>query len=123
MIFSFGCEEESAPLGLLAPWHAAACATAVFWAAVFAAAAFARSGAPAPDLETVLREEDATAFRLEGDALAWRGLRVEAEALASTRRGFATSFGSCSFAEPVADLRSLGVLAPESHPTHPRGLA
>ena len=90
---------------------------------VFAAAAFARAGAPASDLETVLREEDATAFRLEGEALAWRGLRVEAEALASTRRGFATSFGSCSFAEPVADLRSLGVLAPEGHPTHPRGVA
>jgi hypothetical protein len=89
---------------------------------VFAAAAFARAGAPASDLETVLREEDAT-FRLEGEALEWRGLRVEAEALASTRRGFAASFGSCSFAEPVADLRSLGVLAPESHPAHPRGVA
>lgn len=90
---------------------------------VFAAAAFARAGAPASDLEMVLREEDATAFRLEGDDLAWRGLRVDSAALASTRRGFATSFGSCSFAEPVADLRSLGVLAPESHPTHPRGVA
>jgi hypothetical protein len=90
---------------------------------VFAAAAFARAGAPAADLETILREQDASAFRLEGEALAWRGLRVEAGALAATRRGFATSFGSCSFAEPVADLRALGVLAPESHPTHPRGIA
>jgi hypothetical protein len=78
---------------------------------VFAAAAFARAGAPASDLETALREEDAAAFRLEGDTLAWRGLRVDSEALASTRRDFATSFGSCSFAEPVADLRSLGVVA------------
>jgi hypothetical protein len=77
---------------------------------VFAAAAFARSGAPASDLETVLRDEDATAFGLEGDTLAWRGRRVDSEALASTRRDFATSFGSCSFAEPVADLRSLGVI-------------
>jgi hypothetical protein len=90
---------------------------------VFAAAAFARAGAPASDLETVLREEDPSAFRLEGDALSWRSLRVPADALASARRDFATSFGSCSFAEPVADLRSLGVLAPESHPAHPRGLA
>ena len=33
---------------------------------VFAAAAFARAGAPASDLETVLREQDASAFRLDG---------------------------------------------------------
>jgi len=90
---------------------------------VFAAAAFARAGAPASDLETVLREQDVSAFRLDGDALAWRGLRVPADALAGARRDFAVSFGSCSFAEPVADLRALGVLAPESHPTHPRGIA
>jgi hypothetical protein len=78
---------------------------------VFAAAAFARAGAPASDLETVLREQDASAFRLDGDALAWRGLRVPADALAGARRDFAVSFGSCSFAEPVAELRALGVIA------------
>jgi hypothetical protein len=78
---------------------------------VFAAAAFARAGAPASDLETVLREQDASAFRLDGDALAWRGLRVPADSLALARSEFAMSFGSCSFAEPVADLRALGVLA------------
>ena len=90
---------------------------------VFAAAAFARAGAPVSDLETVLREQDASAFRLDGDALDWRGLRVPADALAGARRDFAVSFGSCSFAEPVAGLRALGVLAPESHPTLPRGIA
>ena len=78
---------------------------------VFAAAVFARAGAPAPDLETVLRDQDASSFRFEGDALAWRSLRVSVDALASARRAFATSFGSCSFAEPVADLRALGVVA------------
>ena len=77
---------------------------------VFAAAAFAGSGAPAADLEAVLREEDAAAFLLDEDGLSWRHLRVSTDELARSRRDFASSFGSCSFAEPVADLRSLGVL-------------
>jgi len=77
---------------------------------VFAAAAFARAGALLADVEAVLREQDASAFRLDEDALAWRHLRVSADDVARARGGFATSFGSCSFAEPVEDLRSLGVL-------------
>jgi hypothetical protein len=77
---------------------------------VFAAGAFAGGGAPPSDLEAVLREEDAAAFRLDDDGLSWRHLRVSTDELARSRREFASSFGSCSFAEPVADLRSLGVL-------------
>lgn len=77
---------------------------------VFAAAAFAGGGAPAADLEAVLREEDPAAFRLDEDGLCWRHLRVATAELERSRRDFASSFGSCSFAEPVADLRSLGVL-------------
>jgi hypothetical protein len=77
---------------------------------VFAAAAFARAGASLADLEGVLGEGDPLALRLGGDGLAWRHLRVSTDDLAETRRAFATSFGSCSFAEPVAELRSLGVL-------------
>jgi len=77
---------------------------------VFAAAAFAGGGAPFADLEVVLREEEAAAFHLGYDGLSWRHLRVSTDELARSRRDFASSFGSCSFAEPVADLRSLGVL-------------
>jgi hypothetical protein len=77
---------------------------------VFAAAAFAGGGAPFADLEAVLREEDAAAFHLDDDGLSWRHLLVSTDELARSRRDFASSFGSCSFAEPVADLRSLGVL-------------
>jgi len=78
---------------------------------VFAAAAFARGGASPADIEVVLREEEASAFHLDEGSLAWRRLRVTAEDAAKARRDFATSFGSCSFAEPVAELRALGVLA------------
>jgi hypothetical protein len=77
---------------------------------VFSAAAFARARAPLADLEAVLDEQDPSAFRLGDEALAWRHLRVPSDALAATRAGFACSFGSCSFAEPVADLRALGIL-------------
>jgi hypothetical protein len=78
---------------------------------VFAAAAFAGGGAPLPDLEAVLREQDAAAFHLDDDGLSWRHLRAPTRELVLSRRDVASSFGSCSFAEPVADLRSIGVLA------------
>jgi hypothetical protein len=89
---------------------------------VFAAAAFARTGATPADLDAVLREQQASAFRFDDAGLAWRRLRASTRELAATRHDFAGSFGSCSFAEPVADLRALGVLAPESRPVHPRGI-
>ena len=77
---------------------------------VFAAAAFARE-ARVDELEAVLREENPACFRLDGDGLAWRHLRASSEQLASCRASLAISFGSCSFAEPVADLRGLGAIA------------
>jgi hypothetical protein len=78
---------------------------------VFAAAALAREGLTADEVEAVLREDDPAAFRLDDSGLDWRGLRVTTDALAATRRDFALSFGSCSFAEPAAELHALGVLA------------
>jgi hypothetical protein len=77
---------------------------------VFAAAAFARTGASVIELEAVLREEDPSSFVFDGSGLAWRQLRVSTADLDETRRRLATSFGSCSFAEPVAGLRSMGIL-------------
>jgi hypothetical protein len=77
---------------------------------VFAAAAFARAGMAAPGLEEVLEETDADHLRLGEDGLVWRDRRTSAAFLAATRSAFAVSFGSCSFREPVAELRSLGVL-------------
>lgn len=77
---------------------------------VFAAAVFARAGASLAKLDAVLREQDGAAFRLDDEGLRWRELHAATSAVAATRRDFAGSFGSCSFAEPVADLRALGVL-------------
>lgn len=78
---------------------------------VFAAAAFARTGADTSQLEAVLRETQASAFRFDASSLSWRDLRASVDALEAARRDFAASFGSCSFAEPVADLWALAVLS------------
>jgi len=78
---------------------------------VFAAAALLAVGAAAAEIEPVLRETDAAAFRLDDEGLAWRGLRAPVDAIERARRTTAASFGSCSFAEPVAELRALGVIA------------
>jgi hypothetical protein len=90
---------------------------------VFAAAAFARARATLADLEAVLREPQASAFRFDDEGLAWRDLRATTGEVAAMRRDFAGSFGSCSFAEPVADLRALGLLAGRSQPVGAEGPA
>jgi hypothetical protein len=77
---------------------------------VFAAAAFLAAGA-ADVVEPVLRETDASSFRFDEEGLAWRQRRAPLSALSIARERAAASFGSCSFAEPVAGLRALGVLA------------
>jgi len=77
---------------------------------LFAAAALAHAGA-AIDVEAVLSEQSAAAFRFDEDGLAWRQLRASTADLAGARASLAVSFGSCSFAEPVSDLRSLGLIA------------
>jgi hypothetical protein len=78
---------------------------------LFAAAAFAQQGASAAELESVLLEQDPAAFSLDDDALCWRYQRAPLAALEQARAALAISFGSCSFAEPVAELCALGLLA------------
>lgn len=65
---------------------------------VFAAAAAARRGADEPALVALLEERDVAA------------LPLQEEVVRDARARFALSFGSCSFEEPLADLRSLGLL-------------
>lgn len=77
---------------------------------VFVAAALVGEGLPAADAERLLLEERPGAFVFLGDSVAWEGHRVAAATLARVRRGFALGFGSCSFDEPVHDLRALGLL-------------
>jgi hypothetical protein len=60
--------------------------------------------------DEILREEDASAFAFTDDSASWRGYTISTEQLANTRKNFALSFGSCSFEEPIDDLKALGWL-------------
>jgi hypothetical protein len=61
------------------------------------------------DEAAALGEEDADAFRLDGDAFRWRD-RAASVAEVGRGRELFVAFGSCSFSEPVDDLRALGFL-------------
>jgi hypothetical protein len=61
------------------------------------------------DAEAILAETDAKAFTFDDDGAAWRDRRVSIDELKAMRE-FATSFGSCSFEEPINDLKELGWL-------------
>jgi hypothetical protein len=61
------------------------------------------------DDEAALAEEDADAFRLDGDTFRWRD-RTASIADVERGRELFVAFGSCSFSEPVDDLVALGFL-------------
>jgi hypothetical protein len=85
---------------------------------VFLAAALLRLGHEPARVRPLLTERDAAAFAADDAAVAWRGLRADAAALADARAHALVAFGSCSFEEPVADLRALGWL-PDAHARRP----
>ena len=57
----------------------------------------------------VIAETEPRAFVVDPLHVAWRDVRVEAEQVGAARER-CVSFGSCSFDEPVNDLRELGIL-------------
>jgi translation initiation factor 2 beta subunit (eIF-2beta)/eIF-5 len=77
---------------------------------VFLAAAFLRVGMDPRLAVELLNEQSATAFHFDPDGLLWREHRLGLDDISAARRDFAVSFGSCSFTEPVDDLRVLGLL-------------
>ncbi len=78
---------------------------------VFLAALFVRDGLGVAETNTLLEERDASAFEFSSAGVTWHGRTVAAAAIQSARICSATSFGSCSFDEPLADLSALGLLA------------
>ena len=78
---------------------------------VFAAASFAWHGAEREVLVAVLGEEDPSAFEFTHSELRWHERQLSCAQIQVARSEFAHSFGSCSFEEPVADLRELGYLS------------
>ena len=77
---------------------------------VMVAALLVREGAAAADVERVLVEDDPQAFAFDDDALRWRDHTVPVERVREGRERLLVAFGSCSFEEPVRELRELGWL-------------
>ena len=78
---------------------------------LLAAAAFGAAHNLRPSgIERVLAEEDAEAFELSAGELRVEGQRATAVEIDAARRHLFASYGSCSWREPVEDLRELGVL-------------
>ena len=77
---------------------------------VFLAAAFMRAGLETPLAVELMNEQSAATFHFDSEGVLWREHRLAVADLSNSRRDFAISFGSCSFTEPVEDLRALRLL-------------
>jgi len=78
---------------------------------VLVAAALAYRGASRSTIVSALAETDGSAFSFTVDQVAWRGQSMDRDEIARFRRRFCRAFGSCSFDDPVRELRTAGLLA------------
>lgn len=62
------------------------------------------------ELAGIIADQSPDAFQLTGVGVEWRGRLVRADDAARLRENALLGQGSCSFAEPVADLRDMGWL-------------
>lgn len=77
---------------------------------LLAATAIAVEGATGDELIEVIEETDETAFVVSHGGLRWRDRRIGVPTLRSVRSEIFPAYGSCSFAEPVADLVAMGIV-------------
>jgi hypothetical protein len=76
---------------------------------VMLATALAALGAPEPDVQKILEEENPRALQIDQAGASWGSYRFSPDVLAAIR-GQMIAFGSCSFDEPVHDLQQMGFL-------------
>jgi hypothetical protein len=76
---------------------------------VFLTVAFVRQGADDGVAVALLDERDPASFEIGHRVVRWRGHEIGTDELRAARHE-AVAFGSCSFREPVDDLRRLGLL-------------
>jgi hypothetical protein len=78
---------------------------------VFLATAFLRQGGKPKLINELLEDERAENFQFEDDGVLWRQEHfVSTAQLKNLREKSIVSFGSCSFEEPITDLRKIGIL-------------
>lgn len=75
---------------------------------LFLAAALAYFGAEQRVIVQTLAEEDASTFHQDDEVIRWHGHTLISDQIERVRGEFAMSFGSCSFAEPVDDMKEMG---------------
>lgn len=76
---------------------------------VMVATAVLRDGGSDADAVAILTEDDPRAFAPDANGIRWRGRAVALDDLRRARVAAITSFGSCSFREPLDDLGPLGL--------------
>jgi len=74
---------------------------------VFLAAAFLRAGMEPELALQLIKEQSPQAFHFDSEGFIWHEHRLALRDIAAARHNFSISFGSCSFSEPIEDLRSL----------------
>lgn len=78
---------------------------------LFLAAALAKIERPdAAATVAVLNDTDPASFRFSEEVLGWKEHMLSVAHLSAVRERFALSFGSCSFDDPVNDLKRLGLI-------------
>jgi len=92
--------DETPPTGMMHGFLNVFLASAFVWALEM----------PEADVVRVLEESSVENFTFENDGVWWHDARIDSMTLAKVRETFALSYGSCSFEEPLDDLRKLGML-------------
>lgn len=77
---------------------------------LFLAAAFLRASMGGKVAVQLLEEQSPQALFFDEAGVSWREDRLSVREIAAARQDFAISFGSCSFTEPIEDLRALHLL-------------
>ena len=77
---------------------------------VFLGATLVNQGASKEQFVKILDDARPESFRVAAESFEWNQVRASTADIAATRQNFAISFGSCSFEEPIRDLRKLGLL-------------
>jgi len=117
------CVEEGVPFKATAGLHHAirgrypltyeqGSATAIMFGYlnVFLAAAYRAAGSSESAVLGVLEESDPASFRIDDRGVWWRDHVVVHDQLEIVRQTVASSFGSCSFTEPVDEARRLNLI-------------
>jgi hypothetical protein len=74
---------------------------------VFLSAAFLAAGINTDAAMQILIEESSAAFRFDEKTISWREQPLDAASLEETRQRIAIAYGSCSFQEPIDDLKAM----------------